>query len=103
MYKLALAGGVILLIAACASTQPTSKSAAAANSQSSVVVYTGTAETDQHLICTTSQPMDSHIPQRICLTKAQMEARQKASQEAMRNAQEQARMTGCGQPVCMQP
>jgi hypothetical protein len=105
MYKLVLAGGVALLISACASTQPASKtsSAAAANSQSSMIVYKGTAETDQHLICTTSQPLDSHIPQRICMTKAQMEARQKASQEAMQNAQEQSRMSGCGQPVCMRP
>lgn len=106
MYKLVLAGGAALLIAACASTQPASKSSsgAAQNLQSPVLIYKGTAEDNQQqLICSTHYPMDSHIPQRICLTKAQMEAQHKASQQAMQDAQQQSRMSGCGQPVCMRP
>lgn len=101
MYKLILASGVILLIAACASTQPSpqSTSAASANTQSQVVVYSGTKETDQHLICTSSHVMDSHIPQRICLTKEQEAARQKAAQEAVRNMQMQS-SEGAGAGAC---
>lgn len=104
MYKLLLVGGTALLISACASTPPSSKAspAAAANAQSQVVTYAGTKEDDQNnLVCISSHVMDSHIPQRICMTKAQMEARQKAAQEAMRNSQLQGRPnTGCD-PRCL--
>lgn len=103
MYKLLLAGGMTLLLVACASTQPSkTSSAAAANAQSQVVVYAGTKEDDQHLICTSSHVMDSHIPQRICLTKEQEAARQKAAQEAVRNMQMQsAEGAGACSPKCL--
>lgn len=101
MYKLFLVGGTVLLITACASTPPPTKTsaAAAASAQSQVVVYAGTKEDDQHLICISSHVMDSHIPQRICMTKAQMAARQKAAQEAMRNMQMQGG-EGAGAGAC---
>lgn len=107
MYKLLLVGGTALLITACASTPPTSKAspAAAANAQSQVVTYAGTKEDDQNnMVCISSQVMDSHIPQRVCMTKAQMAARQKAAQEAMRNMQAQgAEGSGAGacSPKCL--
>lgn len=103
MYKLFLVGGTALLITACASTPPSTtktSSAIAANAQSQVLVYKGTKEDDQqHLICISSHVMDSHIPQRICMTKAQMAARQKAAQEAMRNMQMQG-AEGPGAGTC---
>ncbi|MGH8362657.1 MAG: hypothetical protein ACRESQ_04840 [Gammaproteobacteria bacterium] len=101
MYKLMLAGGTALLMAACASAPTTGPKTAVATQQEAVAVTRGTPETGKdQLICTDSYPLGSHIPQRICLTKEQMAARQKAAQEAMRNSQLQGRPGSCN-PACI--
>lgn len=87
MYKLVLAGGVTLLMAACATVTPPKAQTTAATQQQTLAVTRGTADSGQQLICTDSYPLGSHIPQRICLTKEQMAARQKAAQDALRNLQ----------------
>lgn len=101
MYKLMLVGGTALLIAACANIPTAGSKTAAATQQEAVAVTRGTPETGKdQLICTDSYPLGSHIPQRICLTKEQMAARQKAAQEAMRNAELQGRPGSCN-PTCL--
>lgn len=98
MSKWLLSLGLALVITACATTPPPSAqtgSTAAPAGQLQMAVSRGTQESGQKLICTESYPMGSHIPQRICMTKEQMAARQKADQEAMRNAQMQGNQ-GCG-------
>lgn len=100
MFKLILAGGTALLISACASTPTASPQVAAATQQQAMTVTRGTQESGQQLICTDSYPIGSHIPQRICLTKAQMEARQKAAQEAIRNMQSQSQEGSACAPNC---
>lgn len=101
MYKLMLVGGAALLIAACANIPTAGPKTAAATQQEAVAVTRGTPETGKdQLICTDSYPLGSHIPQRICLTKEQMAARQKAAQEAMRNAQLEGRPGACN-PTCI--
>lgn len=98
MYKLILAGGVVLLISACATT-PKMAPAAQATQQPGMQVATGTPESGDQMVCTMSYPMGSHIPQRICMTKAQMAARQKADQKAMRNMEQQNQQGTCA-PSC---
>ena len=101
MYKLMLVGGAALLIAACANIPTAGTKTAAATQQEAVAVTRGTPETGKdQLICTDSYPLGSHIPQRICLTKEQMAARQKAAQEAIRNMQTEAKESSCA-PSCM--
>lgn len=99
MYKVILAGSVSLLIAACATTPKTVSTQA--TQQQGIAVTRGTSEAGDQLICTDSYPIGSHIPQRICLTKAQMEARQKAAQTTIQTLQSQAKeSSGCA-PSCM--
>ncbi|MGH8307865.1 MAG: hypothetical protein ACRER0_06285 [Gammaproteobacteria bacterium] len=89
MSKLVFSLGLCLLITACATTQPPAQKPAVTTSsgQSQMEVSRGTQETGDKLICTYSNPLGSHIPQRICMTKEQQAARQKADQEALRNQQ----------------
>lgn len=102
MYKLMLVGGAALLIAACANIPTAGLKTAAATQQEAVAVTRGTPETGKdQLICTDSYPLGSHIPQRICLTKAQMEARQKAAQQAVRDLQSQAKEGSACAPNCL--
>lgn len=84
--------GLLTLLAACATSgKPpamTAAGTAASGQGKTLMVQTGTKTADENkLICTQSVPLGTHLPQRICLTKAQMAARQKAAQEAMRNMQ----------------
>lgn len=98
MYKAILAGSVCILIAACATAPKTASTQA---TQQTIAVTRGTAEAGDQLICTDSYPIGSHIPQRICLTKAQMEARQKAAQQAVRDLQSQAKEGTACAPNCL--
>ncbi|MGA9851463.1 MAG: hypothetical protein WBR15_00800 [Gammaproteobacteria bacterium] len=102
MSKLILSLGLVLLITACATPQPPAQTTAAAatDSQTQMVVSRGTQATGDQLVCSTDYPMGSHIPQRICLTKEQMAARQKAAQEAMQNMQSQGKESSCA-PSCL--
>jgi hypothetical protein len=84
-----------LLMSACATPQPQG-TAAATDGGGQMVVSRGTQPEGQKLICTESYPMGSHIPQRICLTKEQAEARKRASQAAMQNLQSQGSVQGMG-------
>lgn len=101
MNKMLISLGLAMLIAACATTQPPAQSTAATATQAQMVVSRGTQEDGQHMICTSEYPMGSHIPQRICLTKDQMKARQKAAQDAMRNLQMQNKEGTACAPNCV--
>jgi hypothetical protein len=79
----------ILLIAACATSQPMPATAAAATQGQQESVVTGAPMSGQKLICTESYPTGSHLPQRVCMTQAQIEARRKADQDTIRNMQNQ--------------
>ena len=99
MYKFIIAGGATLLIAACASAPTAKPQVATATQQQAVAVTRGTADAGQQLICVDSNPLGSHIPQRICLTKAQMAARKKADQQAMQNLEQHNQGSSCA-PSC---
>jgi len=81
--------GLALLIMGCATHQPAAQTPAATTSsgQSHMEVLRGTKPEDQKLICSRSYPMDSHIPEQICVTPEQAAARKKAAQEQMQNMQ----------------
>ena len=107
MWKLLFTVSLVALLVACASaplpppqaanaTPPAQQPAAGDATQPAPTVASterGTQTSDQNkLICRQDQTLGSHIPQRICLSKQQMEARHKADQEAYRN------MTDKGHP-----
>lgn len=90
MSKLVFSLGLALLITACATTKPPAQTPAATASggQSNMQVLRGTKPTaDKNMICSRSYPMDSHIPELICVTPEQAAARKKAAQQEMNNLQ----------------
>jgi hypothetical protein len=101
MNKLLFFLGFALLMAGCA-TQPAPQTpvAAASSGAPHMEVLRGTQTEGQDLVCSTSYPMDSHIPERICITKAQDAARKKAAQQEMQNIHNAPSAGGCSGPVC---
>ena len=81
MMKLLMTCGLTLALTACATSQPSPIASAAPAAQTSAIV---TSAPKVKLVCEDTRPLGSHIPQRICLTREQIEARKKATQEAMR-------------------
>ncbi len=90
MNKSIYAFGLTLLIMGCASHQPSAPTTAATapTGQSNMQVMRGTKPEDTpKMICSRSFPMDSHIPQLICVTPEQAAARKKAAQEQVQTMQ----------------
>ncbi|MDE2234793.1 MAG: hypothetical protein KGL13_07440 [Gammaproteobacteria bacterium] len=86
--------GASLLLLGCATQKP------AANNQAGPVIMHGTKpEADKNMICSRSRPMDSHIPELICVTPAEAAARKKAAQQQMQNYQNSPSAGGCP-PTC---
>ncbi len=82
MSKYLIVLGVSLLLIACATPK------AQTTAQNGPVVMHGTKPPqDKNLICSRHRPMDSHIPELVCITPEQAEARKKASQSQMQNMQ----------------
>lgn len=112
MTKLLLTCGVLAALTACATSQPAPSAAAGAagtatpaatsapSSQSSAAATPAKAR----LVCEETQQLGSHFQQRVCMTPEEAEARRKAAQEAMRNAQmmgaqcAQGQTGSCGGP-----
>lgn len=91
MTKLTLACGLALCLSlmACAST-PKSAAAGSATATPANGTATAQASTKPKLICEESKPLGSLLPQRVCMTPEEAAQRQKASQENMRNMQNQS-------------
>lgn len=110
MTKLFLTCGFLAVLSACATSQPapmavSESSAPAATSGVAPQVAAAPAPAKPKLVCEDDARIDSHFHQRQCYTPEEMEARRKASQEAMRNAQMQGSQCsasseggGCGGP-----
>ena len=74
--------GASLLLLGCATQKP------AADNQAGPVIMHGTKpEADKNMVCSSSHPMDSHIPELICVTPEQAAARKKAAQQQLQNIQ----------------
>ncbi|HEX2668591.1 MAG TPA: hypothetical protein VHP13_09480 [Gammaproteobacteria bacterium] len=96
MTKFALACGLALSlgIVACASN-PETPAPAADTSATPAPAAGSAAEAPKtaakpKLVCEESKPLGSLLPQRICMTPEEAAARKRASQDAMRNIQNQS-------------
>jgi hypothetical protein len=96
MTKFVLACGLALTLMACASN-PDQSSAAAPAAGSSAAPASSTATTvaqaapaKPKLVCEEQKPLGSLLPQRICMTPEEAAARKKASQDRMRQMQDQS-------------
>ena len=89
--NLACALALSLAMVACASTpKQTAASGATAAPAGSTTAVAQAAPAKPKLICEEQKPLGSLLPQRICLTPEEAAARQKASQEKMREIQNQS-------------
>ena len=114
MWKLLFTASLAALLVACASTPlppqaavatPPSQQPAAGDATQPASIVAGaersTQTSDQNKrICRQEQPLGSHIPQRICISREQMEARHKADQEAYRNMTEKGHPCPSTGPGC---
>ncbi len=91
---------IAALLLGCA-TQPGSQAAAGTEGNKQMAVIRGTQPEDQNKLCSQSYPLGSHIPEQVCLTKAQQEAVRKKSQEMVRDFQNSpAPGNNCSGPAC---
>lgn len=87
MKKYLIVFGVSLLLMACAS-QNAKNTAQNDQAQNGPIIIHGTKPPkDKNLVCSRSHPMDSHIPELICVTPEQAAARKKATQNMMQTMQ----------------
>ena len=94
MTKLLMTCGLLAALTACATSQPAPMAAAGsaaptetATSAPAVQTAVAAAPAKGKLVCADSSRIDSHFKQRICMTPEQVEARRKAAQADMQNAQ----------------
>jgi hypothetical protein len=85
-----MVSGLLLALAACANDEP---HVAAGVPSTAPAAHTASAAAQAgkpKLVCEETKPLGSLLPQRICVTPEEAAARKKASQEAIRNMQNQS-------------
>jgi len=109
MTKLLLTCGLLAALTACATSQPSPSAEASPAAAPAVAAATSAAPqvaaapSKPKMVCEETDQMGSHFQQRVCMTPEQMEARRKAAQEAMRNAQMQGAQCAQGSGACGGP